>query len=232
MKNAVLILVTLFTMMTQAQEQKLNPTPQISVTGEGKIKVTPDQAILTAGVQNSGKDAAEVKKLNDITIDRVIKFLKKNGIATTDFISSNISLDKQYNYENKKNTFLANQTLIITLKDLSKYDELMMGLNETGINSIQGVEFKSSKIEDYERECRKKAILNAKQKATDYTSVIGQKVGKALFISDVSSTVYPQPMYKNVMMTAMDAESDTARETIAIGEIEIVSFVTVSFILD
>ncbi len=107
----------------------------------------------------------------------------------------------------------------------------MMGLNDAGINSIQGVEFKSSKMEDYEREARKKAILNAKQKANDYVSVLGQKVGKAILITDNSSVHVPQPYFKGNMM-AMAAEADSSRETLAIGEIEIITNVSVVFALE
>ena len=61
MKTTVLILTTLFALSTQAQDQKPQ-VPQISVTGEGKVKVTPDQAVINVGFQNSGKDAKEVQQ--------------------------------------------------------------------------------------------------------------------------------------------------------------------------
>lgn len=231
MKKTVVILVTLFSIMTQAQENRPQ-VPQISVTGEGKIKVVPDRAIISVGVLNTGKDSKEVKTLNDETVDKVIKFLKKSGIAATDYKTDNVSLYKNYDYEKKKYNFQASQNISITLKDISKYDEIMMGLNDVGVNSIQGVEFKSSKMEEHEREARKKAMLNAKQKAEDYVSVLGQKVGKALLIADSSQVYFPQPMYKGGMMAmASDAES-APRETLAIGEIEINATVTVSFVLD
>jgi uncharacterized protein YggE len=73
MKNLVATLITFFTVMTYAQEQKSVQIPQINVSGEGKIKVTPDMATVTIGMENSGKDAATVKKLNDETIDKVLK---------------------------------------------------------------------------------------------------------------------------------------------------------------
>jgi uncharacterized protein YggE len=230
MKTTVLILATLFAISTQAQEQKAQ-VPQISVTGEGKIKVVPDQAIVTVGFQNSGKDAKEVKTLNDEVVDKVIKFLKKSGILATDYKTNNVSLNKSYDFEKKKYNFQANQSLSITLKDLSKYDEIMMGLNDAGVNSINGVEFKSSKMEDYERDARKKAMVNAQQKAADYVSVLGQKVGKALLITDNSQSYFPQPMYKGNMM-AMAADESVQRETLAIGEIEIVTNVSVTFALE
>lgn len=230
MKTSVLILVTFFGLTAQAQDQKPQ-VPQISVMGEGKIKVTPDQAIINVGFQNSGKDAKEVKTLNDEVVDKVLKFLKKSGIPTSDYKTNNVSLYKSYDYEKKKNNFQANQTLSITLKDLSKYDDVMMGLNDAGVNTINGVEFKSSKIDDYEREARKKAMLNAKQKATDYVSVLGQKVGKALLITDNSQSYYPQPMYKGALME-MTVNSADKRETLAVGELEIITNVSVTFALE
>jgi hypothetical protein len=230
MKKAALILALAVAGITHAQEQKAQ-VPQITVTGEGKVKIIPDQAIVTVGFQNSGKDAKEVKTLNDEVVDKVIKFLKKSGIPATDYKTNNVSLNKSYDYEKKKYNFQANQTLSITLKDLTKYDEIMMGLNDAGVNSIQGVEFKSSKMDDYERDARKKAMLNAKQKATDYVSVLGgQKVGKALLITDNSSVYVPQPMYKGGMMAM--ADSAMPRETLAIGELEIIINVSVTFALE
>jgi len=230
MKKTFLILAAFWALTSQAQEQK-NSAPQISVTGEGKVKIVPDQAVVTVGFQNSGKDAKEVKTLNDEVVDKVIKFLKKNGVPATDYKTNNVSLYKSYDYEKKKYNFQANQTLSITLKDLTKYDEIMMGLNDAGVNMIQGVEFKSSKMEEYERDARKKAILNAKQKAQDYVSVLGQKVGIALLITDNSQSYYPQTMYKgNVMAMAVDGAAP--RETLAVGEIEVNTNVSVTFALE
>jgi uncharacterized protein YggE len=161
MKKTVVMIALIVAVTVQAQDQKAQ-VPQISVSGEGKVKVVPDQAVVTVGFQNAGKDAKEVKTLNDEVVDRVIKFLKKSGIPVTDYKTNNVSLNRSYDYEKKKYNFQANQTLTIMIKDLTKYDEVMMGLNDAGVNSIQGVEFKSSKMEEYEKEARKNAIINAR----------------------------------------------------------------------
>lgn len=230
MKNLVVTLLMLVSVMTFAQDQK-QQVPQINVSGEGKIKVTPDQGIISLGVENTGKDAAEVKKANDIIIEKILKFIKQNNIPQSDFQTTNVSLYKNYDYEKKKYNYVANQTITVTLKDLKKYDGFMMGITDTGVTNINGVEFKSSKMEMYETEARKKAMLNAKQKALDYVSVLNQKVGKAILITDNSQAYYPQPMFKGAMRAeAMDAS--TPRETLAIGEIEITSNVQVAFILE
>jgi len=229
MKKIVLFLflVTQTTMFAQESKQ----VPQISVNGEGRIKVVPDRVEINLGVKNFGKDAAEVKKLNDETVDKVLKYIKKFGIPASDFKTTQVSLNKTYDYDKKKQTYQASQTIAIVLKDLTKYDQLMMGLMDNGVNSIDNVEFKSSKMEQHKSEARKLAILDAKKKAEDYVSVLNQKVGKAILITDNSSHYQP-PMYKNVRFDAMEASMESNQQTLAIGEIDILTNVSVSFVLE
>ena len=231
MRKVILLAIWFVSIQAISQEQTKFP-PQISISGEGKIFVVPDIAIIQLGVQNNGKDPKDVKQLNDVTIDKVIAYIKKFGILAADYKTTQLSLYKNYDYEKKKHSYQANQTISVTLKDISKYNAFMMDVMETGINVIHSVGFKSSKIELFESEARKKAMLNAKKKADDYVSVLpGQKVGKAITISDNSQINYPQPVFMAKGYMA-DVESKQSRETLAIGEIEIVSNVSVSFVLE
>lgn len=231
MRKVILLAIWFVSIQAISQEQTKFP-PQISISGEGKIFVVPDIAIIQLGVQNNGKDPKDVKQLNDVTIDKVIAYIKKFGIPATDYKTTQLSLNKNYDYDKKKHSYQANQTISVTLKDISKYNAFMMDVMETGINVINGVEFKSSIMEQLESEARKKAILNAKKKAEDYVSVLpGQKVGKAISISDNSQTNYPQPVFLAKGFMA-DSEATQPKETLAIGEIEIVSNVSVSFVLE
>jgi uncharacterized protein YggE len=50
--------------------------------------------------------------------------------------------------------------------------------------------------------------IRSKQKAEDYVSVLGQKVGKAITISDNSQNYYPQPMYETMRMAKMTRHQD------------------------
>jgi uncharacterized protein len=228
MKKIVLFLFLVAQTTMFAQESK--QVPQISVNGEGRIKVVPDRVEINLGVKNFGKDAAEVKKLNDETVDKVLKYIKKFGIPASDFKTTQVSLNKTYDYDKKKQTYQASQTIAIVLKDLTKYDELMMGLMDNGVNSIDNVEFKSSKMEQHKSEARKLAILDAKKKAEDYVSVLNQKVGKAILITDNSSHYQP-PMYKNAVFM-LEASDSSSQQTLAIGEIDILTNVSVSFVLE
>lgn len=229
MKKVILVLSLIFMQISYGQEVK--QIPQIIVNGEGKVKVVPDQATIAATVETKGNNAKEVKKQNDEKIDAILKFIKKMNLAPADFKTQRVSLNPQYDYEKKKHSYNATQTIEILLRDLSNYDELMEGLVNQGINRIDNVTFQSSKMKQYESEARKLAMKEAKLKAEDYVSVLGQKVGRAMTISDNSQTYYPQPMYA-AMKTMERSDASEPRETLAVGEINITANVTVSFILE
>lgn len=229
MKKALMILAMLCITVSNAQE--LKQVPQISVTGEGEIKVVPDQAVITATVETKGNVAKEVKKQNDQQIELVLKLIKKMNLVPTDYKTQRVSLNPQYDYEKKKTTYNATQTIEILVRDLSKYDPIMEGLVDQGVNRIDNVVFQSSNLSKYQSEARKMAIKDAKGKAEDYVGVLGQKVGKAMVISDNSQSYNPQPVYARLMKTEM-SDMVSPRETLAAGEIKITANVSVSFLLE
>jgi uncharacterized protein YggE len=229
MKKTLLFTICLFTVLTYSQEVK--QIPQINVSGEGKVKVVPDQVTILATVETKGTNAKDVKKQNDQQMEAVLKLVKSMNLPATDYKTKRVSLNPQYDYEKKKHSYNATQTIEILLRDLSKYDELMEGLVDQGINRIDNVTFQSSKLAQYQSDARKLAIKDAKTKAEDYVSVLGQKVGAGITITDNSQTYYPQPVYAMKSM-AMEADGAAPRQTMAAGEIEIIANVTVSFKLE
>ncbi|MEZ4779824.1 MAG: SIMPL domain-containing protein [Flavobacteriaceae bacterium] len=218
------ILLTFITMNAQTQ-----PRPSVDVKGEGIVTIVPDHVLISARVEHTGANAKEVKQLNDATINEVFQFLKNYGIDNKDVKTEYLNLTKNYDYNSKKYNYAANQSISIKLKDLSKYESLMNGLLDTGINRIDGISFSSSKMNTLQSEARIKAIQNAKQKAEEYASVLNQTVGKALLISEFQNNNAPTPLLKRGMMV-MDSASES--QTMAPGEMEIRVEVQVSFELN
>ena len=232
MKKIALILFVFVSTFANAQNlPERTVQPQISVTGEGKVTVTPDQAVITIGVENMGADASEVKKKNDVAIDAIIKYLKSMNLPAGDYQTQRVYLNRNYDYTKKKYNYVASQIIQITLKDLSKYDALMMGLVDAGANNIQGVQFKTSKLAQYESEARAEAIREAKKKANDYAGALGQTAGKAIFVTDNSVGHYPVPVMQSMRFEKAES-ADMPRETLAVGEIIVTANVTVHFALN
>ena len=221
MKSILILAITAMTTMAHAQQIQ----PTVNVTGEGKVIAVPDEVTIRMGVQTEGKDAKTVKTENDASVDKVLDYLLKMNIPQNQVQTEYVNLNKNYDYNTKTYSYKASQTISVKLKDLSKYDKVMSGLVSSGINTINGIEFSSSKMEAYEAEARKKAVADAKEKAKEYAGVLGQNIGKALMIAEQGkSAPQPQPMYKMAM-----AEMDSTQRTLAPGELTITSKIQVSF---
>lgn len=225
MKKLILLIAVVTGLGMQAQNETNNTG--IHVTGEGVVKVAPDKVTIKSQIEHEGQSATSVKSQNDEVVDKVIKYLKSEGIAEKNINTNYINLNKRYNYNDKTYTYVANQAISITLEDISKYESIMKGLLENGLNGINGIEFESSEIDKHKAEARRKAVLNAKQKAEALAEPLGQTVGKAFKISEGSSN-NNQPVYRAMEMKASSDQASN-QETIAPGEMEISIEVNVAF---
>lgn len=200
----------------------------VSVTGEGIVKVMPNQVMIKVRVENQGASAKEVQQLNNQSIDAVLKSLKTLKLDSKHISTEMINLNKNYNYETKEYFYVANQAIVVFLTDLKMYESVMNCLLDAGVNRIDEVNFLSSDMEKLMSLSRKKAMENAKKKALDYVDVLGQKLGKAKTISE-TEVHRPRPMYDTMVMKGASQES---QQTIAVGEMEIKTQVNVSFELE
>lgn len=224
--QAILILLITTSMMSQSSQQ-----PTIDVTGEGIVRVVPDEVTINIRVENTGENTKVLKEQNDATVNEVLKFLKKAKIEDRDVKTEYMNLSKNYDYNTKTYSFAANQAISIKLRDLKKYEEVMKGIMDSGINRIDGVDFSSSNKLELESQARKKAMENAVMKAKEYVGVLNQSIGKAVLISEFSNQNGPQPRFKNMMM-ASSADSAGAEQSISPGEMEIRTTINVSFLLN
>lgn len=225
MKNVLIFFATTILSITTMAQNNNNITPQVNVSGESSIKIKPDYAIITMGSEIKDVDSYKAKQKNDEVIAKVIQVIKKNNIDEKDFQTQRVSLYKSRDYQQKKDYFVARQTVAITLRNLEQYETLLSELMAAGANNIDGVEFKSTKTDSFTSEIRAKAVIDAKKKAQDYALALNQTIGKALIITDQSFVNTPR-IYA-MKTTAFESAAATNEQTLAIGEIEISTNVNV-----
>jgi uncharacterized protein YggE len=231
-KNLFILMILLSNLaMSQNNIQTTIMQPTVDVMGQGIVKVVPDEVTINVQVENKGQNPKELKQKNDLIINDVLAFIKSMKIADKQVQTEYVKLNKNYDYQTKTYSYVANQSISIYLKDLELYESLMNGLLERGINRIDGISFSTSKIKELKSQARIKAMQNAKMKAEEYTKVLNQSIGKAVSISEFSNTNYPGPVNRKAMMISSDA-SAMEQQTISVGEIEVVTKINVSFLLN
>ena len=185
MRWIVLVSILFFTSCSRTDEPK-----KIRVSGEGKIRVMPDQVILTINVAFTEPRMVEAVRKTQETVDSVQTILEQFGRKDLDIKTSSISANKHYEYIGNTNRFTgyqAQQTIDFVLNDISKFTELTGKLLETKINSIAQLQFNHSKADSLFREADLLAYDDALKSANKLTARANVKLGNLLFISNDNS---------------------------------------------
>lgn len=228
MKN--LLILAGFLTVSFLQAQQVSPSQStVLVNGEGVVNVVPDQVVINSRIEHEGQDAQEVKRQNDAVVNKVIEYLKSQGIPEKNIRTAYVNLNKNYNYNDKTYSYVAYQSINVKLEDLRGYEFILSGMLEAGLNRIDGIEFQSSNMEVHKKEARRKAMHNARSKAEEYAGAINQNIGKAVSISEVESNHF-NPVYRSEMMKS---QADTGeQETLTPGEMQVTAQVAVGFQLN
>ena len=224
MKKLLFLMAMLVAIPAIAQDSERSV---VNVTGEGQVKVEPDEVLIKSRIEHEGNSAAEVKRQNDEVVNKIFKYLKSQNIDEKNIKTEYLNLNKRYDYNDKTYSYVANQAISIHLKDLKDYEKIMKGLLENGLNRIDGIQFKSSEMERYEKEARKLAVLDAQNRARELAEPLGQQIGKAISINEMDYNSF-QPVYRMDEAVEMSAAKGS-QQTIAPGELEIKIKVNVGF---
>lgn len=206
------------------QTQKMST---FDVTGEGKVVVVPDEAMINLGVSDQGRNLKSVQQSINTKMEQVSKSLKGMGIEEKDIktIAYNVYPDYQ-----EKGLYRAQASVSVKVRDLDKVSEALDLIGTLGLDSVSGPSFGLSDklMEKTTREARELAIEKAKNKAEELASLAGMKLGRIVNISEGSQGGYPVPMYGRdlVVTSTMEAKVETPVEK---GSSEIVVNVTLSY---
>ncbi|MBD1397674.1 SIMPL domain-containing protein [Pontibacter sp. JH31] len=222
--------------LLQAQAQQQVLPPLISVNGVGEVKLQPDEVVINLGVEMREKTLDQARKQADNKAAAIIAYLRKQGVDARDIQTSYMNLQPIYMSgefgKASPDFYMAQKNMVIVIKKLNKFDELLSGLYDNGVNRIDGIHFRVSDLEKHKVEARKRAVADAKQKANALTSELGAKVGKVYSIHESTMGNGPRPVYAK---SAMMMEADMAQgggPSIAGGEVVVTSNVSVSFVIE
>ncbi|MEK7129656.1 MAG: SIMPL domain-containing protein [Patescibacteria group bacterium] len=162
-------------------------TDTFSVTGEGKVTVSPDIAIVNAGVQ---AQAATVKTAQDQlnrAINAVSDAVKKLGVDARDIQTTGYTIYPTYDYASGRQRitgYQASSTLTIKVRDIDRANSVIDAATAAGANQVGGVSFDVDDKAKAQNEAREKAVTQAKQKARDAAKIAGFTLGRIINYSE------------------------------------------------
>jgi uncharacterized protein YggE len=171
----------------------------LSVNGSASVSLTPDIAYIYIGVHSESEDATQAVTVNSERTQEVIDALLAAGIAARDIQTTNFSVYPRQDYGPSGEaldtiTFVVDNTVYVTLRDIDQIGELLNEAMGAGANSISGITFDVEDKSSALSEARGQAILDARAQAEELAEAAGLSLGDIQAINSYSSTP-PQPVY-------------------------------------
>lgn len=258
MKTFVSLFALFVCFAVSISAQDIDKLPMITVTGTAEVMVAPDETVFSLDVTKIDKDLQIAKRTNDETVSKILELTRRFSVAPQDVKTDAISVEMKYTSvrDPKKkiydedgdevgtkifNGYEVSKTVIVRLKDISRFEEFFAEILKTGITEVNSVRFETSKLRENKDQARDMAMKAAREKAVAMSASIGQTVGKAVKITEgvianqnysANYSVNGMSNSNSISMGVMSSSFSQSLATFAPGAIKVEAQVTVSFQLN
>ena len=185
MKKIILLLV-LGLIFTNAFSQTKNFIDQPYIETRAKVDtlVSPDRIYLTILI--SEKDTKGKVSVEEIENKMAVKLVSLSVNLQQQLTLSDLASNFK-KYFLKRKDVLKSKAYSLVVYDALSAGKVIVGLEEIGISNVQLQKTEYSKIEGLKLQLKTKAIVKAKNQAEALLKPLNQKVGTAIYISDVNN---------------------------------------------
>ena len=172
----------------------------ISVNGTGQAYLVPDIAYIYVGVHTEQSSAAEAMTENNGQTEKMIAALRDFGIAAKDIRTTNFSIwhndkyDPQTGLPTGQKTYVVDNTVYVTVRDLDKLGDLLDTVVTAGANTINSIQFDVADKEAALKQARADAVKDAEVQAKELAGAAGVTLGEIQSISFYDTA--PVPLYE------------------------------------
>lgn len=207
------------------QTQKMST---FDASGEGKVVVVPDQAVVSMGVQEEGFNLKQVQEAVNKKMASVSKSLKDLGIKENDIKTTGYNYYPDYNNKNKYTAYASVQVVI---RDMENVSPVMDLIGTLGLDNVSGPSFGLSDelMEKTTKEARTIAIDKAKSKAEELASLAGMNLGRIVNIVEGGSRPQPYVVQDAIPMAGGGIERSKTATPVEPGSSEVIVNVTLSY---
>ena len=228
--------------VTPASQSSCDASRSIQVSGTVVVNVVPDRVQIQLGVQSNGVTVEKVQQANTATINRVVRAIQTQGVDAKDIATDWYVIDPLYeDYDSLRiKGYRINNMVGITLREISKVNDVIAAALASGANQVTNVEFYTSQLRTYRDQARTLAVQAATEKAQALTNAAGAGTGCVLNISENTSSYYNGWWYgnnqnqwtQNVVQNAAPASGQgalTEAGPVSLGQISVRAEVSISF---
>ncbi|WP_217589568.1 SIMPL domain-containing protein [Lentibacillus saliphilus] len=147
----------------------------MTVTGDGIVRTTPDAATVQMDVITEAAEPQEAQQENTMIMTRVIQALLQMGIPRNDIQTITYQINPQYDYVDGEQVFRGYEvvhSLSVTISPINQVGYIIDTAVDQGVNRVSNIQFTTTRPTRYEQEALKKALKNAESKARSMARAI------------------------------------------------------------
>jgi uncharacterized protein YggE len=214
----------------------------ISVNGNAEVRVAPDEVILSVGVETDAKDIAVARSDNDSRVKAIVQALRTQGVSADHVKTEFLDLQPRYrDYDARRDFlgYLARRSLVVTIRDVSKFESILSSVLAAGANYVHGIEFRTTELRKHRDEARRLALIAAREKAEAMAATMKVSLGEPVSIQEGYSGWWSPysswwgPRYGGQMVQNVVQESGArgagADDALMPGQISVTATVNVAF---
>jgi uncharacterized protein len=157
------------------------PQHVVTVTGEGEVRIRPDQAVLSFGIWTQGASAAEAEALNVASMQRVRDALVAAGMDehSLEAVHKSVSAGTYQDFTGvtRISGFQAEGRITGTLRSTAKVQAVVDAALATGATSLESVVYGLDSQEQSREAAMQSALDNARTRATALARAEGGNLG-------------------------------------------------------
>ena len=167
----------------------------ITVEGIGEVRIDPDTAFLSVGVQVVAETAAEAATALSTNSNSVIEAVREAGVDENNIATQSLALTPIYaeppvaqrDTPPKIDGYRASTTVLVTVNEIDRASEILDTALSAGANVVNSVRFSVMETEEFERQALDMATRDAASKAEAMAAALGGKVGGLIWILEDTS---------------------------------------------
>ena len=178
----------------------------VSVTGTGRVSLTPDRASFTVGVQTVAPSLAAATQENAARMTAIVAALRQAGATDRELRTTGLSIYPQQTSESGNKLrivgYQVSNNVTVTRDDVATIAKLLEAAVQAGANTVSGVNCTVREPARGRDMGLQAAFAEAKAKAEILARAAGRTVGRALAITEGGAAMppVPMPMYRRAEM--------------------------------
>lgn len=161
----------------------------VQVRGQGKAQAEPQFAAVAATVEGHGATSEAAAINASARVRKIAEGLTKEGLAAKDILAQKFNIDHDFDCGKNACEYEATYEISIAIRELSKLGAILALLPRLGVDRMSSPEFRLDDNGKLVKSARATAIANASDKAAEFASAAGRKLGRVVKIDDEQSSV-------------------------------------------